>query len=70
MMNPSLHLLRQAVAKAETAYGDAIRRDLDQAIQHLQDRHGRLERCIEALAMTLPKAVVWKNLRALRRVLR
>ena len=70
MMNPSLHLLRQAVAKAETAYGDAIRRDLEQAIQQLQDRHGRLERCIEALAMNLPKAVVWKNLRALRRVLR
>jgi hypothetical protein len=70
MMNPSLHLLRQAVAKAETAYGDAVRRDLNQAIQHLQERSGRLERCIEALAMNLPKAVVWKNLRALRRVLR
>ncbi|MFI4940426.1 MAG: nucleotidyl transferase AbiEii/AbiGii toxin family protein [Burkholderiales bacterium] len=70
MMNPSLGLLRQAAAKAETAYGQTIRQDLDKAIQRLQDRHGWLERCMEAMAMNLPKALVWKNLRALRRVLR
>lgn len=70
MMNPTLALLRQAVAKAETAYGQAIREDLDKAIQQLQDRHDRLERCMQAMAMNLPKALVWKNLRALRRVLR
>lgn len=70
MMNPSLDLLRQAIAKAETAYGQAIRQDLDKAIQHLQDRHDRLERCMEAMAMNLPKALVWKKLRALRRVFR
>jgi hypothetical protein len=70
MMNPTLPLLRRAVAKAETAYGQAIREDLDKAIQHLQDRHDRLERCMQAMAMNLPKALVWKNLRALRRVLR
>lgn len=70
MMNPTLALLRQAITKAETAYGQAIREDLDKAIQHLQDRHDRLERCMQAMAMNLPKALVWKNLRALRRVLR
>jgi Nucleotidyl transferase AbiEii toxin, Type IV TA system len=69
MMNPSLGLLREAVAKAETAYGQAIRQDLDKAIQRLQDRTGWLESCMETMAMNLPKAVVWKNLRALRRVL-
>lgn len=69
MMNPTLALLRQAVAKAETAYGQAIREDLGKAIQHLQDRHDRLERCMQAMAMNLPKALVWKNIRALRRVL-
>lgn len=69
MMNPTLALLRQAIAKAETAYGQAIREDLGKAIQHLQDRHDRLERCMQAMAMNLPKALVWKNLRALRRVL-
>jgi hypothetical protein len=69
MMGPSLDLLRQAVAKAETAYGQAILRDLKKAIDRLQQRHDRLERCIEALAMTQPKALVWKNIRSLRRVI-
>ena len=69
MMNPSLVLQRQAVAKAETAYGQAIRQDLDKALQRLQNRHGWLERCMQAMAINLPKAVVWKNLRALRKVL-
>lgn len=69
MMNPSLVLQRQAVAKAETAYGQAIRQDLDEALQRLQNRHGWLERCMQAMAINLPKAVVWKNLRALRKVL-
>jgi hypothetical protein len=70
MMSPALDLLRQAVAKAETAYGQSIRDDLDKAIQHLQDRPDRLERCMDAMAMSIPRAVIWKNLRALRRVLR
>jgi hypothetical protein len=69
MMNPSLVLQRQAVAKAETAYGQAIRQDLDEALQRLQNRRGWLERCMQAMAINLPKAVVWKNLRALRKVL-
>jgi hypothetical protein len=69
MMNPSLELLRQAVAKAESAYGHAIRQDLGKAIQRLQGRRGWLERCMEALAMNLPKALVWKALRSLRKVL-
>lgn len=70
MMNPSLVLLRQAVAKAETAYGQAIRQDIEKALQRLQKRHGWLERCMQTMAMSLPKAFVWQRLRALRRVLR
>ena len=70
MMNPSLALLRSAVAKAETAYGLAICQDLDKVLRRLQNRHGWLERCMQALAMNLPKALVWQKLRALRRVLR
>jgi hypothetical protein len=69
MMNPPLRLLRQAVTKGESAYGHAIRQDLGKAIQRLQDRQGWLERCMEALAMNLPKALIWKALRSLRRVL-
>ena len=69
MMNPSLELLRSAVAKAETAYGQAIREDLEKAIKRMQDRHDWLERCMQVMAMNLPKAVVWQQIRKLRRVL-
>lgn len=69
MMDPSLSLMRKAVAKAEGAYGRAILQDLDRALHRLQNQHGWLERCMQAMAMNLPKAVVWQKLRALRRVL-
>ena len=69
MMNPSLTLLRSAVAKAETAYGHAIRKDLGKAIERMQDRRDWLERCMQVMAINLPKAVIWQQLRKLRRVL-
>jgi len=69
MMNPSLALLRSAVAKAEAAYGEAICKDLNKAIERMLDRHGWLERCMQVMAMNLPKAVVWQHIRKLRRVL-
>lgn len=69
MMNPSLALLRAAIAKAEGAYGQAITRDLEKAIDRLQTRQGWLERCMQTMAMTLPKAAVWERIRKLRRVL-
>lgn len=69
MMKPSLALLRQAVKKAEGAYGDAILRDLEKALDRLKSRHDRLERCMQVMAINLPKALVWQRLRALRRVL-
>ena len=69
MIAPSLALLRQAVEKAEGVYGKAIRSDLEKAIERLQTRHGWLERCMQAMAMTLPKALIWQRVRALRKVL-
>lgn len=68
MMEPSLPLLREAIHKAEGAYGQAIRRDLGKAVRRLQERGGWLERCMEAMAMDLPRALVWSRLRALLRV--
>ena len=70
MINPSLPLLRKAIAKAETAYGKTIQQDLEKAIERLNSRHGWLERCMQTMAMTLPKAVVWAQIRKLRRVLK
>ncbi len=67
MIQPKLPLLRQAIAKAEGAYGNAIRADLGRAIDRLRHRQGWLERCMQVMAMRLPKAVVWQRVRALRR---
>lgn len=68
MMDVRLPLLRGALAKAAQAYGPAVARDLGKAIDRLQARQGWLERCMQAMAMTLPKAVLWQKVRALRRL--
>ncbi len=55
MMQPKLTLLRQAIAKAESAYGQAIRVDLGKAIYQLQHRQGLLERNgVKSLSLTHP----------------
>lgn len=69
MMRPPLRLLREAVAKAQGAYGESILRDLARAIARMQERTGWLDRCMQAMSIGLPKGVVWQNIRALRRVL-
>ena len=69
MMAPSTDLLHQAIEKAETVYGQAIRQDLAKAIQRMQERQGWLERCMEAMAMDIPLALVWQKVRSLRRAL-
>ena len=69
MMAAPLPLLRQAVAKAEQAYGPSILRDLDKAIRRMQERQTWLDRCIQAMAIDVPKALLWQKIRALRRVL-
>lgn len=69
MMSPTLPLLRKAVQKAQGAYGPAVTRDLERAIDRLQHRQDWLERCMQVMGMALPKAVLWSKIRALRRVL-
>jgi len=69
MMAPKLDLLRRAVAKAEQPYGRAVLDDLANAIGQLKRRQGRLERCMQAMNMQVPKAVLWQKIRALGRVL-
>lgn len=68
MMAQPLPKLRAALAKAEQAYGASVVRDLGKAIERLQNRKGWLERCMQVMAMQLPKAVVWQKVRALRRL--
>lgn len=69
MMDLPLAPLRAAVEKASQAYGMAVTRDLAKAIDRLQHRTGWLERCMQVMAMDMPKAVLWQKVRNLRRVL-
>jgi hypothetical protein len=41
---------------------------LGKAIDRLQNRTGWLERCMQAMTIQLPKAVLWHKVRALRRI--
>jgi Nucleotidyl transferase AbiEii toxin, Type IV TA system len=66
MMVPSQALLREAIAKAEGAYGAAVVADLRNAIQALRERPHRLDHCMQAMRMTtIPKALLWKRIKAL-----
>ena len=69
MMNLPLPQLRAALEKASEAYGAAITKDLTKAIDRLQNRPGWLERCMQVMAMDMPKAVLWQKVRRLRLVL-
>lgn len=70
MMSPSRALLTQAIEKAEGAYGTAIRRDLQKALDQLRQRAGWLERCMLAMGMDMPKALLWKHLRRIGTLLK
>ncbi len=66
MMEPARALFRLATAKATKAYGKSILADLAKAIDGLRQRPQRLDRCMEALQMTtVPKALLWKRIKAL-----
>jgi hypothetical protein len=65
MMHPGKPLLRLAIEKSKTAYGDSITADLAKARDRLMTRPGRLERCMQMMQMTVPKALVWQRLQAL-----
>jgi hypothetical protein len=67
MMAPPRALLNRAIAKAATAYGESIERDLSRAIDRLRERPHRLHECQRALQMEhVPQALLWQRIRALR----
>ena len=55
---------KQAFGKAETAYGDAVKRDVLKAIDFLKDSD-RLAACLKALAVNVPQAKVLDRLKRL-----
>jgi hypothetical protein len=66
MMTPTAELLERAIAKAQTAYGSSVTRDLSRAVEALRNRPGRLDRCMQELHIdSVPKALLWKHIRRL-----
>jgi hypothetical protein len=65
MMQPPRKVLKAAREKARSAYGDSIDRDLSGAIERFADGPERLDQCMRALQMRIPRVVVWKRMRAL-----
>lgn len=66
MMEPNQKLMQAAMTKAEKAYGFSIRQDLNKAIDRMQTEDGWMERCMLALSIKMPKALLWQKVRAVR----
>lgn len=69
MMAPPRAALAAGHAKACAAYGESVTLDFKRAMTRLRDRNGWLARCMEAMQMQLPVALVWQRLRNLERKL-
>lgn len=70
MIQPAKKLFCAAIIKAELAYGKAIANDLGKAVEKFQQRQDWLERCMLAMEINIPKAVLWERIRTLRKMLR
>ncbi len=66
MMEPNRKLMQAAMSKAEKAYGFSIRQDLNKAIDRMQTENSWMERCMHALSIEMPKALLWQKVRAVR----
>lgn len=69
MMQPRKDLLLQAAAKAREAYGSAVERSLHKAADYLQGRQGRLEQCLRAMQVDVPRALVLQRIKTLAKML-
>lgn len=68
MMAPPKALMKQAMAKAQGAYGESVAADLASAVEDLRARPHRLDQCMRAMAMTtVSKAALWARIKALVR---
>ena len=56
----------EATTKGEAAYGEAILKDLAKVIGMLGEANGLLERCMKAMDVSVPRALLWQNISKLR----
>jgi hypothetical protein len=52
----------EATTKGEVAYGEAILKDLAKVIDMLGEANGLLERCMKAMDVSVPRALLWQNI--------
>jgi hypothetical protein len=70
MMRADRDLLEAACAKAEGAYGEAVRSSLSRAVDLLATKSGRLEACMAALNVDgVTRAQLWQAIRVVGRQL-
>ncbi len=66
MIDAEPAVLHAGLEKAAAAYGDAVYKDLERALERLLSRSDWLDRCMLAMSISVPKALLWKRLRRLR----
>ena len=62
MLNLSKSEFAEAAIKGEAAYGEAILKDLTKVIDRLGEANGLLERCMKAMDVSVPRALLWQNI--------
>ena len=58
----------KAFEKAESAYGDTLKRDVHKAVERLKSHPDRLAACLAALAVDVPQAMILDRLKRLARM--
>ena len=61
MLNLSKTEFFEATTKSKQAYGEAILKDLTKVIDRLGEA-GLLERCMKAMDISVPRALLWQNI--------
>jgi hypothetical protein len=62
MLNLSKTEFFEAATKSKAAYGEAILKDLSKVIDRLGEANGLLERCMKAMDVSVPRALLWQNI--------
>ena len=62
MLNLNKTEFAQATTKSKVAYGEAILKDLSKVIDMLGEANGLLERCMKAMDVSVPRALLWQKI--------
>ncbi len=62
MLNLNKTEFAQATTKSKAAYGEAILKDLSKVIDMLGEANGLLERCMKAMDVSVPRALLWQKI--------